>query len=75
MSDTQDVIDAAVAFAMLKQKIESLEEARDNLNSRLRGLEKEKDNAMRWGLYTLGSAVLGLVLYLTTLFGERIFHP
>jgi hypothetical protein len=63
-----DEIAKAVEFAVLKQKLEVLEEELDETKKTLRCLQRDRDSALRWGLIALGSGVVGLVTWIFNYF-------
>jgi hypothetical protein len=52
-------------IALAEQRIAALEE-------QVARLTADRDQALKWGIMTLGSAVLGLVTWIVTYFKEHI---
>lgn len=58
-------INSEVTIALLQQKVETLEGV-------VESLQKDRDSALRWGIATLGSAVLGLGMWVFSLFEHAL---
>jgi hypothetical protein len=52
-------------IALAEQRIAALEE-------KVARLAADRDQALKWGIVTLGSAVLGLISWIVTYFKEHI---
>lgn len=52
-------------IALAEQRIAALEEQVAKLNA-------DRDQALKWGIMTLGSAVVGLVSWIVTYFKEHL---
>ncbi len=59
-----DEIAKAVEIAVLKQKLDTLEEELDETKKSLRCLQRDRDSALRWGLIALGSGVVSLITWI-----------
>lgn len=64
-----------VAIAVIEERLKHLEEKLEDLsssieeklestNSKIKSLERDRDNALRWGLMILGSAVLSMAAWI-----------
>ena len=52
-----------VEIALMQQNIDALNKHIEATDARIVALEKERDKALIWGISALGSAVLGLVVW------------
>lgn len=59
-----DEVAKAVEMAVLKQKLDTLEEELDETKKSLRSLQRDRDSALRWGLIALGSGVISLITWI-----------
>lgn len=62
----------AVVIAVLQEKINSLEERQDNDAKKIAALEQDRNNALRWGIMVLGSAVVSMGAWIFQLFSDRL---
>lgn len=62
---TKDSKDTEVNVAVLQEKIKNIEEA-------VQSLTKDRDSALRWGIVTLGAALIGLGSWVFTLFENAV---
>ncbi len=72
--ESQLEIEKAVALDRLHQKIETLKQSIELTDRGLKSLQEDRDKALRWGLITLGSTVLGMGIWIFGLF-ERMVIP
>lgn len=66
MADNDSAIATAITVAVLQEKISALEERLTVSEKRTAALVRDRDSAVKWGLMTLGGAVLSM--------GTWIFH-
>lgn len=50
----------AVVIAVLQEKIKTLEEHVENNDKLIQALQKDRDNALKWGIMVLGTAVVSM---------------
>jgi hypothetical protein len=62
----------AVIIAVLQEKIHSLEERQDQDAAKIAALEQDRNNALRWGIMVLGSAVVSMGAWIFQLFSDRL---
>jgi hypothetical protein len=62
----------AVIIAVLQEKINSLEERQDQDAKKIAALEQDRNNALRWGIMVLGSAVVSMGAWIFQLFSDRL---
>lgn len=62
----------AVVIAVLQEKINSLEERQDQDAMKIAALEQDRNNALRWGIMVLGSAVVSMGAWIFQLFSDRL---
>lgn len=62
----------AVVIAVLQEKINSLEERQDQDAKKIAALEQDRNNALRWGIMVLGSAVVSMGAWIFQLFSDRL---
>lgn len=62
----------AVIIAVLQEKIHSLEERQDQDARKIAALEQDRNNALRWGIMVLGSAVVSMGAWIFQLFSDRL---
>jgi hypothetical protein len=62
----------AIVIAVLQEKINSLEERQDNDAKKIAALEQDRNNALRWGIMVLGSAVVSMGAWIFQLFSDRL---
>ena len=57
-------LDPASGLALLRQRIEQLEDNEEELTRKVQALEEQRTNALVWGVIALGSALVGLVVWI-----------
>lgn len=62
----------AVIIAVLQEKINFLEERQDQDAMKIAALEQDRNNALRWGIMVLGSAVVSMGAWIFQLFSDRL---
>lgn len=62
----------AVVIAVLQEKINFLEERQDQDAAKIAALEQDRNNALRWGIMVLGSAVVSMGAWIFQLFSDRL---
>lgn len=62
----------AVVIAVLQEKINFLEERQDQDAMKIAALEQDRNNALRWGIMVLGSAVVSMGAWIFQLFSDRL---
>ena len=62
----------AVIIAVLQEKIHSLEGRQDQDAAKIAALEQDRNNALRWGIMVLGSAVVSMGAWIFQLFSDRL---
>ena len=55
--------------ALQEERIKNLEKELYEISAHVTNLERDRDSAMRWGLITLGTAVVGLVVWIFNTLG------
>lgn len=64
MVNEADVHETITTVAVLEEKIKNLEILISNTDSKLRALEKDRDNALKWGIMVLGTIVISMGSYI-----------
>ena len=54
----------AVIIAVLQEKIKTLEEHVENTDKKLQALQRDRDNALKWGIMVLGTAVVSMASWI-----------
>lgn len=62
----EEITATAVLLAVLQERIKSLEEHIAATDKRLSSLDRDRSNALKWGIMILGTAVMSM--------GGWIFH-
>lgn len=62
-----DKDNSQVSIAVLQEQVKSL-------STIVEGLQKDRESALRWGIATLGAAVLGLGTFIFSLFVNSVKH-
>lgn len=50
----------AVIIAVLQEKIKNLEEHIEETDKKLKALQRDRDNALKWGIMVLGTGVVSM---------------
>jgi flagellar hook-basal body complex protein FliE len=69
--DSQFTVSDAITIAVLKEKLDNLEEQQQKAEAKLAALEKDRDNALRWGIMLLGTAVLSMGTWIFNRFFDK----
>ena len=64
MVNEEDVRETITTVAVLEEKIKNLEILISRTDSKLRALEKDRDNALKWGIMVLGTVVISMGSYI-----------
>ena len=64
MVNEEDVRETITTVAVLEEKIKNLEILISKTDSKLRALEKDRDNALKWGIMVLGTIVISMGSYI-----------
>ena len=64
MVNESDVHETITTVAVLEEKIKNLEILISKTDSKLRALEKDRDNALKWGIMVLGTVVISMGSYI-----------
>ena len=64
MVNEADVHETITTVAVLEEKIKNLEILISKTDSKLRALEKDRDNALKWGIMVLGTVVISMGSYI-----------
>ena len=64
MVNEADVHETITTVAVLEEKIKNLEILISRTDSKLRALEKDRDNALKWGIMVLGTIVISMGSYI-----------
>lgn len=64
MVNEEDVRETITTVAVLEEKIKNLEILISKTDSKLRALEKDRDNALKWGIMVLGTVVISMGSYI-----------
>ena len=54
----------AVTIAVLEEKVRTLEEHLERTDKQLKSLQNDRDNALKWGIMVLGTAVLSMASWI-----------
>jgi hypothetical protein len=63
-TNTQNDVEHAVTIALLQQKLIHLEEELETVKDTQAGIQNDMGQALRWGLITLGGAVISMALWI-----------
>jgi hypothetical protein len=64
MAENDTALATAITVAVLQEKISALEEHLQRSDSKIKALEKDRDNAIKWGLMILGTAVVSMASWI-----------
>ena len=64
MADNDAALLTAINVAVLQEKINSLDDRLSRSDSKIKALEKDRDNAIKWGLMILGTAVVSMASWI-----------
>ena len=64
MAENDSAIITAINVAVLQEKINALEAHLNRSDSKIKALEKDRDNAIKWGLMILGTAVVSMASWI-----------
>ena len=64
MVNEEDVRETITTVAVLEEKIKNLEILISKTDSKLKALEKDRDNALKWGIMVLGTVVISMGSYI-----------
>ena len=64
MVNEADVHETITTVAVLEEKIKNLEILISKTDSKLKALEKDRDNALKWGIMVLGTIVISMGSYI-----------
>jgi len=64
MVSQHDVQETITTVAVLEEKIKNLEVLVSKTDSKLKALEKDRDNALKWGIMVLGTLVVSMGSYI-----------
>lgn len=68
----EEITATAVLLAVLQERIKSLEEHIENTEQRLNSLDKDRSNALKWGIMILGSGILSMAGWIFNLITTKI---
>jgi len=64
MAENDTALATAITVAVLQEKLSALEEHLQRSDSKIKALEKDRDNAIKWGLMILGTAVVSMASWI-----------
>ena len=64
MAEHDSALATAITVAVLQEKISALEEHLNRSDSKIKALEKDRDDAIKWGLMILGTAVVSMASWI-----------
>lgn len=64
MVNDEDIQETIVTVAVLEEKIKNLEILISKTDGKLKALEKDRDNALKWGIMVLGTVVISMGSYI-----------
>lgn len=56
----EEITATAVLLAVLQERIKTLEEHIENTDRRLNSLDRDRGNALKWGIMILGTGVMSM---------------
>jgi hypothetical protein len=65
--ETQAMNKAITTIAVFEEKLKNLEQLIIKTEDKLEALEKDRDNALKWGVMILGSVVISMGSYIFNL--------
>lgn len=66
-------LDDALRIQGMMQELKDQREHIKALEEAVKAMQKERDSMLKWGVISLGGAVLGMGVYIWTLIAERVF--
>lgn len=69
---SQDVVTVALRAQRIDDDLNDLHRQVNELKQTVIELKKERDSLMKWGIMSLGAAVLGMALYIWHLFTRNL---
>ena len=64
MAEHDSALATAITVAVLQEKLSALEDHIQRSDSKIKALEKDRDNAIKWGLMILGTAVVSMASWI-----------
>lgn len=64
MVKDEDIQETIITVAVLEEKIKNLEMLVSKTDGKLKALEKDRDNALKWGIMVLGTVVISMGSYI-----------
>lgn len=64
MVKDEDIQETITTVAVLEEKIKNLEILISKTDGKLKALEKDRDNALKWGIMVLGTVVISMGSYI-----------
>ena len=68
----EEITATAVLLAVLQERIKTLEEHIENTDRRLNSLDRDRSNALKWGIMILGTGVLSMAGWIFNLVTNKI---
>ena len=68
----QEAVALATQSALTARDIRDLHDELDALRAKVERLEADRDKAMRWGILALGSAVVGMGMWIFKLLAGKV---
>lgn len=64
MAENDSAVATAITVAVLQEKISALEDHLNRSDSKIKALERDRDNAIKWGLMILGTSVVSMASWI-----------
>ena len=71
MAENDSAVATAITVAVLQEKISALEDHLNRSDSKIKALERDRDNAIKWGLMILGTSVVSMASWIFKLITVR----
>ncbi len=69
---SEETTATAVLLAVLQERIKTLEEHFEHTDKRINSLDRDRSNAMKWGIMILGTAVISMGGWIFNLISHKV---
>ena len=68
----EEITATAVLLAVLQERLKTLEDHIDHTDKRINSLDRDRNNAMKWGIMILGTAVMSMAGWIFNLISNKV---
>lgn len=68
----EEITATAVLLAVLQERLKTLEEHIETTDKRINSLDRDRSNAMKWGIMILGTAVMSMAGWIFNLISHKV---